>query len=48
MEGAVALERSSLGRRPPEMEDREESLLDMLRRESGVVELMMSSSESEQ
>lgn len=52
MEGAVALERRSLGRRPPELEEREadESLLDMLlfRRESDVEECMLSSSESEE
>lgn len=48
MEGSVALERRSLGRLPLEL-DRIESLLDMplLRRESGVGEPMVSSSESE-
>lgn len=48
MDGAVALERRSRGRRPPELEEREESRLDMLllRRASGD-EPMMSSSESE-
>lgn len=47
-EGSVALERRSLGRLPPEL-DRIESLLDMPlpRRESGVDEPMLSSSESE-
>lgn len=48
IEGSVATERRSLGRRPPELE-RIESLRDtpLLRRESGVGEPMVSSSESE-
>lgn len=49
MEASVATDRNSLGRRPPEL-DLIESLRDMplLRRESGVGEPIVSSSESEE